>query len=577
MSRGFDFRRPVLPRTCAEWLLSAGGSAGDRGPQRVDPHAQRAIASVAFAAVDIDGGLRRAAVGALPAMALFFALGTPSGKAKACIKRQGMRRIWDQLDPMFALTAARTVAIVGHSGEGMLMKRALLRIAAIGLVASLVACSGGAASAPTMMRDPDLVGVPPPAAQRGTQTARQITIPASAKRQTQSTNVAIGDPGFESGGFTSWAQCGSLNATISTTHVHTGIYSERSGSTNSTTGEINGDAGVCQAVAIPANATLSFYVYPLSNESSTTYSYQEADLLNSSGATVKQFYASVSNAGAWTLKTFDLSAYAGQTLYLYFGVHGDGYASDYTIQYVDDVTITGAGATPTPVPTSTPTPGATPTPTPKPTASPTSTATPTPSPTPTPGTGPTPIPLPGGGGSSTCGVYCGTERWHVKTLDDPQASQVNRTPLLTTVDTLVHAAVPSGLSSSSDNIRFAPWELQTVKVRATFVGWKTEADNDYHVVIADMNHPSETMIIEPPSPSCSSACQSGYGSLFQSSRDALVACFGSPPSTFTGSAKTVVMDITGVPMFDLLHGQTGVAPNGIEIHPIVSISFVSGC
>ncbi len=487
------------------------------------------------------------------------------------------------------------------------MKRTLLRIAAVGLVASLVACSGGAASTPTMMRDPDLLGVPPPATQRGTQTARQITIPASAKRRTQSTNVSIGDPGFESGGFTSWSQCGNVNAAISTTHAHSGTYAQRSGSTNASTGEINGDAGVCQAVAIPASATLSFYVYPLSNESSTTYSYQEADLLDSTGATVKQFYVSVSNAGSWTLKTFDLSAYAGQTLYLYFGVHGDGYASAYTIQYVDDVTITAAGGTPTPTPTplatptpavtptpgatatptpiatATPTPGATATPTPKPTASPTPvvtatpTATPTPVPTPTPGSGPTPIPPPSGGGGATCGIHCGTERWHVKTLDDPQASQVNRTPLLTTVDTLVHAAVPSGLSSSSDNIRFAPWELQTVKVRATFVGWKTEADNDYHVVIADMNNPGETMIIEPPSQSCSAACQSGYGSLFQSSRDALVACFGSPPSSFTGSSKTVVMDITGVPLFDLLHGQTGVAPNGIEIHPIVSISFVSGC
>jgi hypothetical protein len=30
--------------------------------------------------------------------------------------------------------------------------------------------------------------------------------------------------------------------------------------------------------------------------------------------------------------------------------------------------------------------------------------------------------------------------------------------------------------------------------------------------------------------------------------------------------------ITGVGFFDLLHGQTGVAPNGIELHPVLGFS-----
>ena len=37
----------------------------------------------------------------------------------------------------------------------------------------------------------------------------------------------------------------------------------------------------------------------------------------------------------------------------------------------------------------------------------------------------------------------------------------------------------------------------------------------------------------------------------------------------------VPIQITGVGMFDFLHGQTGVAPNGIELHPILDISFTS--
>jgi len=45
----------------------------------------------------------------------------------------------------------------------------------------------------------------------------------------------------------------------------------------------------------------------------------------------------------------------------------------------------------------------------------------------------------------------------------------------------------------------------------------------------------------------------------------LVAAVGSPSGryqTLTGTAT-----ITGVVFFDFLHGQRGVAPNGVELHP----------
>lgn len=457
------------------------------------------------------------------------------------------------------------------------MRRLMSALAGALFVTALVACNGGTGSVPSKpgARDPEAFVPANTSAARGTQTMRQIHVPQTAPdahaRHTLATNI-LSDPGFESGGFASWGQCGNVNAAMSTTRAHTGTYSARGGSAGSTSGEINGDAGVCQQVTIPASGVLTFWYYGFSNETSTTYSYQEAELFNASGVTVKMLWQAVDESSAWTQKTVDVSAYAGQTLYLYFGVHGDGYSGAYTILYVDDVSLSGGTSTPTPTPTATPKPTATPVPT----ATPKPTASPTPKPTATPA-GPTPIPLPTGGGASGCGISCGVERWHVKTMSDTFASQVNRNVQLVTVDTLIHAAVPSGLSSSSDNVRFSPWELQAVRVRGTIVGWKTETDNDYHIVIADMNNPNETMIIEPPSSACSGACQSGYGALYQSARAAFVTCLGSPPSSFTAPGKTVVADITGVPMFDLLHGQTGVAPNGIEVHPVISVSFVSGC
>lgn len=38
---------------------------------------------------------------------------------------------------------------------------------------------------------------------------------------------------------------------------------------------------------------------------------------------------------------------------------------------------------------------------------------------------------------------------------------------------------------------------------------------------------------------------------------------------------SAVIQVSGVGFFDELHGQTGVAPNGIELHPVLSIQGAS--
>jgi hypothetical protein len=35
--------------------------------------------------------------------------------------------------------------------------------------------------------------------------------------------------------------------------------------------------------------------------------------------------------------------------------------------------------------------------------------------------------------------------------------------------------------------------------------------------------------------------------------------------------------VRGVGFFDRIHGQTGIAPNGIELHPILGICFGQNC
>jgi Immune inhibitor A-like, MAM domain len=194
---------------------------------------------------------------------------------------------------------------------------------------------------------------------------------SSAQRSPQDASGALADPGFESGGTTIWTQCGTVNATVQKTTVHSGTYAMQAGSASS---EPNGNAALCQNVTIPTGSPkITLWTYEKTNETSTTYAYQELSLRSASNTStvVATLWKGLSTSG-WTQRSYDLSAYAGQTVKLYFGVHGNGASGYYVGLWVDDVAITGGNPTPTPAPTATPTgaPTATPAPTPTPTGTP---------------------------------------------------------------------------------------------------------------------------------------------------------------------------------------------------------------
>jgi hypothetical protein len=231
--------------------------------------------------------------------------------------------------------------------------------AAFALLALLAAaCSGGSSTTPSAA---------------GSQPAARHT-----GLHSNATANVVADPGFESGGFSSgWTSCGSAAASVSSVQAHSGTYSALSGTTKKP--EINGTAGVCQTIAVPTGATLTLWVYEGTNDT-IAYVDEEGDVRSTSGTVLKNLFKEATTTGGWVQRTYSLSAYAGQTVQLYFGVKANGYASDYVYQYVDDVSVTGSGsATPTPSPTATPSSGPTSSPTAKPTASPTAAPTGSPS------------------------------------------------------------------------------------------------------------------------------------------------------------------------------------------------------
>jgi len=111
-----------------------------------------------------------------------------------------------------------------------------------------------------------------------------------------------------------------------------------------------------QLVSIPADAitvTLSFWLKPLSTEAllaragaPATGDAQYVLLLSPEGATLETLLW-MKRSATWEPYTFDLSAYAGQTVRLHFGVYNDG-TGGITGMYVDDVSLRGCRLPTTP-------------------------------------------------------------------------------------------------------------------------------------------------------------------------------------------------------------------------------------
>jgi hypothetical protein len=160
---------------------------------------------------------------------------------------------------------------------------------------------------------------------------------------------------------------------------------------------------------------------------------------------------------------------------------------------------------------------------------------------------------------------CGVERWSVKTGTDADVSKINLgSTTSTTIANLDALSAPGTLPA---NNRVAPTETTVFQLQVTLVEYKLESDSDYHLVLSDGS--GHTMIAEIPDPTCVGS-GSPFLSRITSSRNAFNAKF-----TVTTSFKTanVPVTLTGVGFFDFLHGQTGVAPNGIELHSVLSVNF----
>jgi hypothetical protein len=143
---------------------------------------------------------------------------------------------------------------------------------------------------------------------------------------------------------------------------------------------------------------------------------------------------------------------------------------------------------------------------------------------------------------------CGVERWAVKTLQDrPRLLRAQATTVAHLVSIPRPASVPATRLSSERLI-------YSVIASATLL--REEADQDLHVVLRSG---SRQMIAEAPNaPFCTANATAYRKKQMHDARNRVRSC-----------ARAHVV---GVAFWDFYHGQTGVAPNAIELHPILGFN-----
>ena len=165
---------------------------------------------------------------------------------------------------------------------------------------------------------------------------------------------------------------------------------------------------------------------------------------------------------------------------------------------------------------------------------------------------------------------CVHSRWPAKVLGD--GTVISSKPVDATLTQLRAMPRPDGVDGF--NAPRVPQERQVYRVRALLLRFALASDGDVHLAIAEPRDPGVTMVAEIPDPDRMNGALPRYRAEVARTRRDFIAAFGTPVrGTWHQIRRQVVL--SGPIFFDFVDqvgGETGVAPNGIEIHPVLSIT-----
>lgn len=145
---------------------------------------------------------------------------------------------------------------------------------------------------------------------------------------------AAQNPGFESGALAPWTASGA--AASITSSSHTGSWATQLGSTSPT----SGDSALSQTFTLPLSASTLSVWYDVHCPDTLTYDWARAFIVdNVTSATAVVLSPQCTDGGGWQLASTDVSSMAGHSITLTLVSHDDGYPTDPTYTWFDDVTV----------------------------------------------------------------------------------------------------------------------------------------------------------------------------------------------------------------------------------------------
>ncbi|MGD0190113.1 MAG: hypothetical protein ABSD74_05190 [Rhizomicrobium sp.] len=173
-------------------------------------------------------------------------------------------------------------------------------------------------------------------------------------------------------------------------------------------------------------------------------------------------------------------------------------------------------------------------------------------------------------------MTCTAPEWPMKILTDPESGLIDFShPISATVREMQSVVRPQlgeqiSRPGRADRKRDSV-EKKIYLIRAVLKKIYLESSGDYKLVLADTASSNQTMTAKIPAPQC--AVGSSYHRQFQKVRDVLLEDV-LPWDAATVPENTKV-EVEGVGYFSSFRHQDGMAPNGLELHPVIKLTLVA--
>ncbi len=162
-------------------------------------------------------------------------------------------------------------------------------------------------------------------------------------------------------------------------------------------------------------------------------------------------------------------------------------------------------------------------------------------------------------------LACGVQRWAIKVFTDPDTVLINFNNIVpTTIAEQKSIPAPPNIGTNPPRLST---ETTVDQLECYIIFFKLETDQDIHLGIMSTNF-QDTMVAEICDPSCPGIISTSRYQMLRTLRDWFVNTYH-PTTSFQNLFLRV--RLTGVGFFDTVHGQRGMAPNGREIHSVLSI------